>query len=416
MSINVTNLIEKVIWLMTTFLVASFTIFDKNAYISLIIAVITISIFFLDALANNYKTHAKLSKYHLWGISFAAYCMLSSLWAINPEYAFAKGLSIIQIIVCMSVLYNHYCKDCQLKSLLSVVEYSGYMIALYFISFLGLSSVKRSLFLGSRMEDAFANVNGIGMACAISLVVYVYFALYESQRNLIKLPFVIVTTIVIAVTASRTALLGFIIGCFCLFFFRFATKNIIMTFLRWIAICILLCGLLFLAISLDFFHSLNYRMEGLLALFTGNGSIDHSSWLRLQFIKIGIEQFLETPLFGIGIDNARLLLMEHFGYTTYLHNNYVELLASGGLVGTGLFYSIYIYILTKVKRYWFKNHSELKAVLTIILTILTMDFGDISYYSKITYFYLLTSYIIVMKISKKKENENADNKDTRQIN
>lgn len=400
MSINVNNFIEKLIWVMAIFLVASFSIFDKNVYISLIIAAITISIFFLDALANNYKIHFKLSKYHLWGISFAAYCLLSSLWAINPRYSFAKGLSIIQIIVCMSVLYNHYCKDFQLKSLLSIVEYSGYVIALYFISFLGLSSVKSSLLLGSRMEDAFANVNGIGMACAISLVVYVYFALYESQGNLIKLPFVIVTTVVIAVTASRTALLGFIIGCFCLLFFRFATKNIIMTFLRWIAIGILLFGLLFLAISLDLFHSLNYRMEGLLALFTGNGSIDHSSWLRLQFIKIGIEQFLETPFFGIGIDNARLLLMEHFGYTTYLHNNYVELLASGGIVGTVFFYSIYIYILMRVKRVWYKHAPELTAGLSIMATILIMDFGDISYYSKTTYFYLLTGYIIVTKASK----------------
>lgn len=401
MSINVNNLIEKVIWLMTTFLVASFSIFDNNAYISLIIAAITVLILLLDSFTNNHKISIKLCKFHLWGFGFAAYCLLSSLWAVNPGYSFSKGLTIIQIIVCMSVLYNHYCKDFQLKPLLSILEYSGYMIALYFISFFGLSSVKRSLVLGSRMGDAFTNVNGIGMACAISLVVYVYFVLYEGKKNIIKLPFVIVTTVVIAVTASRTALLGFIIGCFCLLFFRFATKDIIMTLLRWIAICILLFGLLFLSIALDLFHSLNYRMEGLLALLTGNGAIDNSSWLRLQFIKIGIEQFLETPFFGIGIDNARLLLMEHFGYTTYLHNNYVELLASGGLVGTVFFYSIYIYILMKVKRVWYKHAPELTAGLSIIITILIMDFGDISYYSKTTYFYLLTSYIIVTKASKK---------------
>lgn len=403
MSIKVHKLLERIMWLITAFLLASFTIFDKTVYISLIIAGITVILLLLDSISNDFRISIKLSGFHLWGFGFAAYCLLSSLWAVNPGYSFSKGLTIIQIIVCMSVLYNHYCKDFQLKPLLSILEYSGYMIALYYISFFGLSSIKSSLFLGSRMENAFANANTIGMACAVSLVVYVYFALYESQRNLIKLPFVIVTTVVIAVTASRTALLGFIIGCFCLFFFRFATKNIIMTFLRWIAICILLCGLLFLAISLDLFHSLNYRMEGLLALFTGNGSIDHSSWLRLQFIKIGIEQFLETPLFGIGIDNARLLLMEHFGYTTYLHNNYVELLASGGLVGTGLFYSIYIYILLNLKRIWYKHASELAVVLSIMIMLLIMDFGGISYYSKMKYFYLMVCYIITTMISKKEQ-------------
>lgn len=410
MSINITNLIEKVIWLMTTFLVASFSIFDNNAYISLIIAAITVLILLLDSFTNDYKISIKLSKFHLWGCCFVAYCLLSSLWAVNPVYSFSKGVTIIQIIVCMSILYNHYYKDFQLKPLLNIVKYSGYMIALYFISFFGISSIKSSLFLGSRMGNAFANANGIGIACAISLVVYVYFALYESQRNLIELPFVIVTTVVIAVTASRTALLGFIIGCFCLFFFRFATNNIIMTFLRWIAICILLFGLLFLAISLDLFHSLNYRMEGLLALFTGNGSIDQSSWLRLQFIKIGIEQFLETPLFGIGIDNARLLLLQHVGFITYLHNNYVELLASGGIVGTSLFYSIYLYIIYKLKSNWRNYSSEKIAVLILIFINMTMDFGDVSYYSKSTYFYIMMFFLFIKYNTRRRRKQDEDKK------
>lgn len=142
------------------------------------------------------------------------------------------------------------------------------------------------------------------------------------------------------------------------------------------------------------FGVLNKRMAGLLALFEGTGAIDHSTWLRQQYIKIGLEQFLETPFLGIGIDNARLLLMQHFGYTTYLHNNYVELLASVGLAGTGLFYSIYGYLLNKLRKNWRYYGSEAIAALILILIQLAMDFALVSYYSKTTFFYLMTCCVI----------------------
>lgn len=405
MNLNINNLIEKAIWLMTTFLLASFSIFDDNIYISVIIAAITLLILFLDSFTNGYRLSIKLSKFHLWGFGFAGYCILSSLWAINPANSFSKGITIIQIILCMTVIYSHYYRSFQPQVLLSIIEYSGYMIALYYISFFGLGYIKNSLMHGSRIENAFANANTIGISCAISMIIYIYYALYKGNRSLIKLLMVSLSIIVLTVSASRTALIGFVCGSFCLFLFRFASKSVIKTALKWSVICAVFIGLLSILLTLEVFDSLNQRMEGLIALIAGTGTIDHSAWLRQQFMKIGIEQFLETPLFGIGIDNARFLLMQHFGYTTYLHNNYVELLASGGLTGTCLFYSIYVYIFKKLKKSWCKHISESKAVFAIVSAILIMDFGNISYYSKDIYFYITTSCIIVNSVLRIKRDE-----------
>lgn len=405
MNININNLIEKVIWLMTTFLLASFSIFDDNIYISVIIAAITLLVLLLDSFTNGFKISIKLSRFHLWGFVFAGYCMLSSLWAINPANSFSKGITIIQIILCMTVIYSHYYRSFQPQVLLSIIEYSGYMIALYYISFFGLGYIKNILMHGSRIENAFANANAIGMSCAISMILYVYYALYKGNRSLIKLFMVSLSIIVLTASASRTALIGFVCGSFCLFLFRFASKSVIKTALKWSVICAVFIGLLSILLTLEVFDSLNQRMEGLIALIAGTGTIDNSAWLRQQFMKIGIEQFLEMPLFGIGIDNARFLLMQHFGYTTYLHNNYVELLASGGLTGTCLFYSIYVYILNKLKKGWCKHISESKAVFAIVSAILIMDFGNISYYSKDIYFYITTSCIIVNSVLKIKRDE-----------
>ena len=405
MNININNLIKKSIWLMTTFLLASFSIFDNNVYISFIIAVITVLILLLDSFTNNHKISIKLSKFHLWGFCFAVYCLLSSLWAVNPGYSLSKGLTIIQIIVCMSVLYNHYCKDFQSKPLLSILEYSGYMIALYYISFFGLSSIKSSLFLGSRMENAFANANTIGMACAISFILSIYTMLYKNKKIIVKLPFIVLALLIVAATASRKALVMIIIGVLLLFLFKYASRNIIKTILRSLLICGLLGTIFITVLSLPIFDGLNHRMEGLIATITGTGSVDNSTYLRQQFIKIGLEQFFETPLFGIGIDNARLLLLQHFGYTTYLHNNYVELLASSGIVGVSLFYSIYAYILYKLKFNWSNYTYEKIAVLLLILLMLAMDFGVVSYYSKSTYFYIMVFYLYVKYSARRRRNK-----------
>lgn len=409
MNININNLIEKAIWLMTTFLLASFSIFDDNIYISVIIAAITLLILFLDSFTNGFRLSIKLSKFHLWGFGFAGYCILSSLWAINPANSFSKGITIIQIILCMTVIYSHYYRSFQPQVLLSIIEYSGYMIALYYISFFGLGYIKNSLMHGSRIENAFANANTIGMTCAISLVIGIYFLLYINQKQVIKLPFMIVLLAIVAATASRKALAIVVLGVLFLFLFKYQSKNILKTVVRWLFIGVTLIAIFMFILSFPIFDGVNHRMEGLIAAIMGNGGIDNSTYLRQQFIKIGLEQFWETPLFGIGIDNARLLLMQHFGYTTYLHNNYVELLASGGVIGTSIFYSIYIYIIYKLKMNWKNYTTEKVAVLLLVLLQLTMDFGVVTYYSKSTYFYIMAFFLFIKYRDRVKVNCN-DNK------
>lgn len=381
---NIKKTLEILTLIMTTCLLASFTVLDKSIYGSIMMVVITVLIVLTDSFYNNFKITIKFSEFHIWVIGFALYCLLSSLWAINSAYSISKGLTIIQILICLSVVYNHYYKN-ESENLIKTIEYSGYLIAIYYISFFGISGIKNSLLSAGRLENAFANANTIGMTCAISFVISLYFRLYEGNKNfIIKLPFIIILPIIVAATASRKALAIIILGSLFLFMFKYLRKNILKTILQSLLICCLLGIIFFGVLSLPIFAGLNHRMEGLLALVTGSGSIDNSTYLRQQFIKIGLEQFIDTPLIGIGIDNARLLLMQHFGYTTYLHNNYVELLASGGFVGTSLFYSIYIYIIIKLKYNWNRYNIKKIAFVMLLLMQLAMDFGNVSYYSKTT--------------------------------
>lgn len=91
-------------------------------------------------------------------------------------------------------------------------------------------------------------------------------------------------------------------------------------------------------------------MEGLLAMVTGNGEIDHSAQVRQDMFKLGISIFKDNPIFGIGMGQCSYLYTKYIGHDCYLHNNYAELLANGGVVGTYLFYRIYLSVIKTKKK------------------------------------------------------------------
>lgn len=395
MQINVSNILERIIWVLTVVLLFSFTAFETSQYISLILLGITICIFILDFLFNDMKSIIKFSLFHFWVISFAIFCFLSSLWAIDSDFAIIKGFTIIQILICMSVLYNHFSRNFDAKFLLSCIEYAGYALAIYAICIYSTGVIKQVLASGARLSTDFANINSIGMACANAILIGVYYVINENHKILFKLPFMLISLIIVAASGSRKALMILILGITCLYLYKYAGRNILKTILKFTLVLCILGGVFSIILSLQIFDTINDRMVGLVALITGEGAVDESTYLRQQFIKIGLDQFLETPVVGIGIDNARLLLLQHVGYTTYLHNNYVELLASGGIVGTTLFYSIYLYILRKLKSNWYNYRSEKIAILALILIKLAMDFGAVSYYSKSTYFYIMMFFLFI---------------------
>ena len=62
-----------------------------------------------------------------------------------------------------------------------------------------------------------------------------------------------------------------------------------------------------------------------------------------QLIKLGINAFFDSPLLGIGIGNTRLVVLQNMGFDYYLHNNYLEILASVGVLGAIPYYYMWFY-------------------------------------------------------------------------
>lgn len=403
---------EKIIWLLAVLLFSSFYIFDTNAWISIILMVITAVVFCVSAFQTKGKIRIKIQVYHGLVLLFALYCLASALWAWDFQLSINRGITIVELLICTSVFYIHYQNEQSIHPLINAIMWSGYLVTIYAFLFYGIQLINSILSSGSRLDNSFVNVNSIGMLAAFSIILSTFNLIYMKKRLTVDFILNLPCIIMIAATGSRKALVLMIMGIGLLVLVKFYNRNLIKTMIQWLLVGIVLLFILSLLYSLPIFDGIKERMAGLIALVTGKGVIDNSAWTRQQFIYIGLEQFKKTPVFGIGIANSGLLLLQQFGRNTYLHNNYVELLATGGLVGTLLYYSMYLYCIVMIIKYR-KLHNPYSFIcLILIFCQLVMDYGTVSYYSKSTYFYLMIYYIHVQHLKISRRNmlyENSQN-------
>lgn len=394
---------EKLVWLLTVALFASFSIFDESSWVSIILLGITALIFLIDALQGHGKIRFALESYHKFVLLFCLFCYASSIWAWQPRLAIEKGTTVFEILVCTAVVYSHYSKRMEVSRLFEAVMWAGYIVVAYAISFYGIDTIRRVMVSGDRLVNGFTNINSIGMIGAIAVVITVHKILFVDHRVGWTSIFAIPTFVIIGISGSRKALVLVALGIVLLLLKRFGSKNIIKTILRWVIVGAVVYIAFRFLLTLPIFETVNSRMKGLTALITGVGNVDHSAWLRQRYMELGMEQFRKTPFLGIGMNNARLIVGAYFERETYLHNNYVELLADGGIVGFLCYYSIYIFLIYQLWGRRKSNDEYLVMCLTLIVMFLVMDYGGISYYSKSRYFYFLIFFLELKRLKEESE-------------
>lgn len=389
-----------IIWLLTVVLFASFYIFESFTFGKYILAVISILIFVLSAGAKNNHLKFRMEPYHIFVILFALFCLTSSLWAWDSSAAVSKSITIFQILVCFSLIYMHYETQQNIDDLISAIMWAGYAVSIYsFFAYGGISTVLQMATGGIRLDNDFSNVNSIGMLAAIACVIQVYKNIYDkfSWSSLLIIPAIII----IAATQSRKAIVMLAVGILMVLILKNLNNKKFFTSLGKIVFTLMVAIILFIVISkMEIFAGLNERMEAMLSPFTGEGKLDHSAWLRGEYRKIGWEQFLKTPIGGIGIGSSGVLLVKAGQRNTYLHNNFVELLACGGVIGFLLYYSIYFYLFYQLLKYLKYDKQRCNICIVLLILLFVMDYGAVSYYSKSQYFYFMMYFLEVRNLRK----------------
>lgn len=330
------------------------------------------------------------------------YCYLSMIWAIDASLALKKANTLIQIFIMTILVFSFFYNTQNLEFFIKSLCIAGIVMCLYIIFYYGIINYFIQLMSGTRIGTEISNVNDIAIYAGFTALICFYYAIYFKKKYYY---FITILPVLISLgTESRKALIIIFCGILLLIMFKLGSGKKIKVLL---AISIFIMIFMFF-IQLPIFNNYNERFQGLINFITGNGVVDHSMFVREQMISVGWEQFKISPLIGIGMDNSRFIAIAGVGTDTYLHNNYIELLVDGGIFAFIIYYAAFAYVLIKliplIKN---KNHIAIITFTILILQVL-LDYGAVSYYSKITYIYLILGFLVA-NIEKKNQHIREDN-------
>ena len=335
---------------------------------------------------------------------FAFYCFLSNFWAINANLSIDRAKTLFILAIFLTVTYNFFIDiENGEEKLLKIIMWAGVVFSIYVISYYGVGTYFTKLINGERVGAEINNVNAVGLQTSISCIIAIFYGLYDNKKAYFLLS--LIPLIVSLGTGSRKVLILIALGVVLMFLLKKDEKKDIKKTIKTIILFIIIIAISIYIVKLPIFSNTLERMQGLINGFIGEGTVDHSTQLRKSYIKAGIDQFLKKPMLGVGVANSIYITMEAEGYATYLHNNFVELLATTGIIGFCLYYSIYAYIIIWSMKLLKKKNKYINITLVIILVNLILDYGVVSYYAKSTYLYFLLGLITIEKMRKEVINE-----------
>lgn len=151
-----------------------------------------------------------------------------------------------------------------------------------------------------------------------------------------------------------------------------------------VALLVVLAGY-FLIVSVPFLYNMvGYRMESMIAGFLGGEGSDASTSTRMRLVEHGVAFFQMSPVIGHGGANFSALDAAYYnaGSGYYAHNNFIEILTDYGVVGFCLYYWMYVLLIVFTVTRIRKASSFQLMVLALLITLLVMEYGFVSYYDR----------------------------------
>ena len=393
---------SKLIWILTTAIYATFYMITMNVYGRYLLMVMWGVLFVIITLNSHGKLSLKFDFFHMYMVIIPIFCFFSSLYSLTPIKSIIQGTTIFQIYICVALIYLYYRNYNSITPLLKSIMWGGYIVILYIISSYGISNIEMMLSGNMRMSNDFLNSNSLGLLAATSGIIGFHFFLKNKRIELSSLG-IPVAVIMVAFSGSRKALLVLFLGSLLLGIIDIQkkSKNILKTWIKILVIIFIISILGYLLLQHPWFDMIRMRMEGLLSMLAGEGDADNSVLLRKKYTFIALDAFTESPILGWGMGASGAILEKYVGWNTYFHNNFVELLASGGILGFIIYYSLHCYLFYNLFKY--RKYKDLDYPICIILLFLMtiMDIAMVSYYEKGTYFKLMIFYLYVQILKRR---------------
>ena len=393
---------DNLVWIMVAAFLVSITVLISYTWGRYVYLLISTLVFGVYILRGRGRIRVKLDACQGFGLAFALYAACSSLWAISAADSVTMSKTLLSIVLCYYPIYAYYRDYGKTEDLVSAVKWGGIVSSIYAIQFYGLRNIMLAgQAANTRLESRFANVNSLGLFAAVVIMLQCWQLLYGKGKKW-EVVGCIPAVLVLSASQGRKAFLFAVLAVVMLLLLKNANQKKIINSIIAVFASILVIAVLFYALSkVEMFAGVLERLQRMLNAYTGAGRVDSSTAVRNEMIKFGIEWWMKSPIVGVGIANPHILAGWYLNFDAYLHNNYAELLCGGGIIGICLFYAQHIYCIVHLYRLRGADRAVYSLMITWILLKLVMDYGMVSYYSKVDYFYLMLIFLSLEEMKRK---------------
>lgn len=376
--------INNLIWILYIFYIFSIVAFgDRSEYY--LISNVTFLILIALMIIYVWPSILHIRKKQLMFLPFAIFCFASCIWSYSVDSTFIRTITVFELVILFIVLCQYLQKTRETKRYYMGFAIAGVVVSVYTIVFYGgISGLREILDEQTRLGEEIVNSNTLAMFLAISSCVFLF--LFLEQKKWLYLLLVLLIVAIIALTGSKKGIIDIGLG-FLFTILLGQSKSKTPKFITWVIRLVIFGMVVSFCWQLPIFNTIRLRLEMMFAtIFESNVSstTDYSTLQRQALIRIGIEQFFETPLLGVGIDASGFLGKLAINSTTYLHNNYIELLATGGIVGILMYYFPFVKFL--ISNWKTRNYSVCSRISVVVLLLQFInDSAAVQYASKLTY-------------------------------
>ncbi len=301
--------------------------------------------------------------------AFGVYSLITGL-----VVASSRSVLVSSIVTYMAFLFVCYCAAiiCKIEKdiywILNVLLAVCYVCAVYTI-FFG-QPFKNGVYVTTMGPEN--TPNGLG----VMMLVGMFAVLYRNERKLGGILLTLVTLIlfmyVVILTGSRKFFVGAII-LILLWIVPFL-KNAWRSYKKTRKSLRILLALAVIVIGISYFMNSYVNtasFQRMLTALTAEGTT-----VRNNMYKEAFELFKDSPLFGIGFNQFRVLS----SYQTYSHSTYAEVLVCGGVFGCLLFFVPIVWTGYKIAKKTLREKTN-EAYVMLALYLAELAVGTVSVYA-----------------------------------
>lgn len=347
-------------------------------------------------------------------IIYAIFSLLYSVYLPSTNYII-KEMSI-NFLICYSIVKHIKRKNNKNEYLkiLDVFTFGTCLLSIYLFVF-ELPYMSLAARLGQVLFEEYGTYIVYSYYLIISGCYLIWRILMnkndKNKKNILLFLELIIILIASLLSGTRKCVLCLAIFTFLIFLYK-NRNNLIKVFTS------ILLGVIFLMsgyrvlITNDILYTIiGKRMESMVNnIVNENIQVDASMQERELLRNLAIQAFKEKFFLGYGMNNFAYYSQIHGGPFLYAHSNYLELLSSGGIVATGIYYTSYIALLILSIKGLNKRDKFCVFIFSFLLMNLISDYSTVSYY-RIQYLLVLILFAnyLTSKDGKNEERKNINN-------